>query len=245
MADQCETPMADHVKRFFELLKVPGAIVRVDTPNPLGYDTANFGEGFAVVLSSRVEALDELVALRTDDLADKAEEIAMLRDAETRWIARLAFVREITGDGGKMMLDEFQEWFESRWAELLAAEAALTTERRAKEEAEREREDARVERGNIAEDYRELETKLRNTFADAQSMKRRAESAETRSAELARALEETKEALRPFAVVGEKATKYRAGKPDDGGFYSTLIDGKYDMTWGDLCRAHATLEASK
>jgi len=71
-----------------------------------------------------------------------------------------------------------------------AAEAALTTERRAKEEAEREREDARVERGNIAEDYRELETKLRNTFADAQSMKRRAESAETRSAELARALEE-------------------------------------------------------
>ncbi len=71
--------------------------------------------------------------------------------------------------------------------------------------------------------------------------KARATAAETRSAELARALEEAKEALMPFATVGEKATKYRAGKPDDGGFCSTLIDGKYDMTWGDLRRACAAL----
>lgn len=60
MVDACETPMEDHIKRFYELLKVPGAIVRVDTPNPLGYDTAHFGEGFAPALirslSLRVEA---------------------------------------------------------------------------------------------------------------------------------------------------------------------------------------------
>lgn len=58
-----------------------------------------------------------------EESADKDDEIAMLRDSEARWIARLAVVREATGDNGKMMLPEFKKWFDERWASLLAAEA--------------------------------------------------------------------------------------------------------------------------
>lgn len=74
MVDACETPMEDHIKRFHELLKVPGAIVRVDTPNPLGYDTAHFGEGFACSLSLHAEAekrAREEAATIAKDLADR------------------------------------------------------------------------------------------------------------------------------------------------------------------------------
>lgn len=45
-------------------------------------------------------------------------------------------------------------------------------------EARRERDDVRIEYGHMGDDYRELETKLRNTFADVQSMKRRVHAAE-------------------------------------------------------------------
>ena len=83
-----------------------------------------------------------------------------------------------------------EDWRPELDGALVKAREAVRSLSSRVEEAEREREDARVERGNIAEDYRELETKLRNTFADAQSMKHRAEAAETRSAKLARALNE-------------------------------------------------------
>lgn len=53
----------------------------------------------------------------------KNDEIAMLRESEARWIARIAVMRHTTGDNGKMMLSDFSKWFNARWDELLAAEA--------------------------------------------------------------------------------------------------------------------------
>ena len=55
----CETPMADHIKRFWELVKTPGAIVRVDTPNPLGFDTACFGPDAIAALAASLASAGE------------------------------------------------------------------------------------------------------------------------------------------------------------------------------------------
>lgn len=48
----CETPMADHVKRFWELVRTPGAVVSVATPNPQGFDTAYFASSVVSALAA-------------------------------------------------------------------------------------------------------------------------------------------------------------------------------------------------
>jgi len=86
-------------------------------------------------LSLRVEAEKRAREEALEDAADKSDEIAMLRDSEARWIARIAVVRHATGDNGRMMLPEFTKWFNARWAELLAAETHSAALARALEEA--------------------------------------------------------------------------------------------------------------
>lgn len=166
MADQCETPMADHVKRFFELLKVPGAIVRVDTPNPLGYDTASFGEGFAAAL----RATPSLAGEDVEGLCTKLDAACVGHPhAKIPWPHRLLHE-------ARDMLRSLDTLVGIRTEDLATLSSRV-------EEAERE---------NIARKER-IEyyiTRTKQLVVDNDLAHAALESAETRSAELARALNE-------------------------------------------------------
>lgn len=95
-------------------------------------------DGVMVIVSRQAcdEAASEITRLKAE-VERLTDENAMLRDAEDRWIARLAVVRHHTGDNGKMMLAEFSAWFDKRWNELLTAEASAARMREALGEAYR------------------------------------------------------------------------------------------------------------
>ena len=84
------------------------------------------------------------------------------------------------------------------------------------------RDEARIELGNVGEDYREQQAKLRNTFADAQSMKARATAAEAEVERLRAAL---KDATAHLAAATSSYRRFcRKGVTGDALFSTKLSD---------------------